>query len=227
MGFLHQYGMGGEPQDLRRAREEFLAAYKQGLTFAAFYLAQLLEQGLGGPQDLARAKELYLFAAANGISAADNVLKRLHIEGELGLTADQAYAKLFKGEADEAAAARLKQFFETPSTLAICQTAWLYAAGKSVKVDLPKALKLFQHGAQQDYYSCEEGMGFLAAYGFPGFPRNNVEADTFLRLSIRRSTPRPGLDVVKRGIAMVEGRMNDNEKVKVQSLLRDALQNGH
>ncbi len=98
---LFMDGLGGQPKDLTQARDLLAKATQLGDPTSALFYARVLENGIGGPRDLNAAKENYLFAARGMTAGADQDLARLHLSGDVGMTALQAYQNLVSPRENE------------------------------------------------------------------------------------------------------------------------------
>ena len=195
LAIMHLDGLGGEKRDYAIARREFRASHEGGYDPATLDLARMLERGMGGPADAAAARRLYLLAAASGVAGADANVKRLHIEKDVGLTLAQVYATLKRGDpgqAEDDAAARIKQLIEGPSLYAKCAAAdievnWdgtLHTEPVTVAY-LPEMLQYLKDGVESDVGVCEEALAswVIRSHG------DNVAAFVLDRLGYRHLPP--------------------------------------
>jgi TPR repeat protein len=103
LGILHEYGAGGQVQDLPRALALYRKAYADGAgdKEAGYYAAVLMLYGRGVPQDLKGAARIIRDCAAAGIAPAMLQLAKLHTHGQ-GVERDYRLAQAWFGKAAEA-----------------------------------------------------------------------------------------------------------------------------
>jgi TPR repeat protein len=125
-------GLGGQPKDLTQARDLLAKATQLGDPTSALFYARVLENGIGGPRDLNAAKENYLFAARGMTAGADQDLARLHLSGDVGMTALQAYQNLVSPQRTKDALARFNDLMKAYSTSAVCLYGWIYSQAETL-----------------------------------------------------------------------------------------------
>ena len=128
---LFMDGLGGQPKDLTQARALLAKATQLGDPTSALFYARVLENGIGGPRDLNAAKENYLFAARGLTAGADQDIARLHLSGEVGMTALQAYQNLVSPRRTKDALARFDDLMKAYSTSAVCLYGWMYSQAEA------------------------------------------------------------------------------------------------
>ncbi len=128
---LFMDGLGGQPKDLTQARDLLAKATQLGDPTSALFYARVLENGIGGPRDLNAAKENYLFAARGMTAGADQDLARLHLSGDVGMTALQAYQNLVSPRRTKDALARFDDLMKAYSTSAVCLYGWMYSQAEA------------------------------------------------------------------------------------------------
>ena len=128
---LFMDGLGGQPKDLTQARALLAKATRLGDPTSALFYARVLENGIGGPRDLNAAKENYLFAARGLTAGADQDIARLHLSGEVGMTALQAYQNLVSPRRTKDALARFDDLMKAYSTSAVCLYGWMYSQAEA------------------------------------------------------------------------------------------------
>jgi TPR repeat protein len=103
LGILHEYGAGGQEQDLPRALALYRRAYADGAgdKEAGYYAAVLMLYGRGVPQDLKAAARIIRDCASAGIAPAMLQLAKLHTHGQ-GVERDYRLAQAWFGKAVEA-----------------------------------------------------------------------------------------------------------------------------
>ena len=136
---LFMDGLGGQPKDLTQARALLAKATQLGDPTSALFYARVLENGIGGPRDLNAAKENYLFAARGLTAGADQDIARLHLSGEVGMTALQAYQNLVSPRRTKDALARFNDLMKAYSTSAVCLYGWMYSQPKRSTGPRPEA----------------------------------------------------------------------------------------
>jgi TPR repeat protein len=129
---LFMDGLGGQPKDLTQARDLLAKATQLGDPTSALFYARVLENGIGGPRDLNAAKENYLFAARGMTAGADQDLARLHLSGDVGMTALQAYQNLVSPQRTKDALARFNDLMKAYSTSAVCLYGWIYSQAEAL-----------------------------------------------------------------------------------------------
>jgi hypothetical protein len=129
---LFMDGLGGQPKDLTQARDLLAKATQLGDPTSALFYARVLENGIGGPRDLNAAKENYLFAARGMTAGADQDLARLHLSGDVGMTALQAYQNLVSPQRTKDALARFNDLMKAYSTSAVCLYGWMYSQAEAL-----------------------------------------------------------------------------------------------
>ena len=129
---LFMDGLGGQPKDLTQARDLLAKATRLGDPTSALFYARVLENGIGGPRDLNAAKENYLFAARGMTAGADQDLARLHLSGDVGMTALQAYQNLVSPQRTKDALARFNVLMKAYSTSAVCLYGWMYSQAEAL-----------------------------------------------------------------------------------------------
>lgn len=128
---LFMDGLGGQPKDLTQARALLAKATQLGDPTSALFYARVLENEIGGPRDLNAAKENYLFAARGLTAGADQDIARLHLSGEVGMTALQAYQNLVSPRRTKDALARFDDLMKAYSTSAVCLYGWMYSQAEA------------------------------------------------------------------------------------------------
>ena len=129
---LFMDGLGGQPKDLTQARDLLAKATQLGDPTSALFYARVLENGIGGPRDLNAAKENYLFAARGMTTGADQDLARLHLSGDVGMTALQAYQNLVSPQRTKDALTRFNVLMKAYSTSAVCLYGWMYSQAEAL-----------------------------------------------------------------------------------------------
>ena len=129
---LFMDGLGGQPKDLSQARDLLAKATRLGDPTSALFYARVLENGIGGPRDLNAAKENYLFAARGMTAGADQDIGRLHLSGDVGMTALQAYQNLVSPRRTKDALARFNDLMRAYSTSAVCLYGWIYSQAEAL-----------------------------------------------------------------------------------------------
>ncbi|HEX4407406.1 MAG TPA: hypothetical protein VH206_01410 [Xanthobacteraceae bacterium] len=125
-----QNGSAGR-SDPAAARQLLGNATQLGDPTSALFYARYLEQGIGGPRDQNQATAYYLLAARSMAAGADGDLARLHLEGQRGLTALDAYQNLLSSNRSKDAVDTLSDLLKAHSTPAVCLYGWLMSKAKS------------------------------------------------------------------------------------------------
>jgi hypothetical protein len=125
-------GLGGQQRDLTQARGYLAKGAQLGDPTSALFYARVLENGIGGPRDLNAAKQNYLFAARGMAAGADQDLARLHLSGDVGMTALQAYQNLVSPQRTKDALARFNDLMKAYSTSAVCLYGWIHSQAEAL-----------------------------------------------------------------------------------------------
>lgn len=128
--------------------------FRAGDAASGYYLARMLELGLGVDPDPAAAQQLYLKAAEGGNVEAQNRLALMHYRGEMGVAQDYPMAA---------------QLFEQAAAQgdgnAMFNLGKLYLEGKGVAKDAAKAVTLYKQAADQDHILALNTLGALYRTG--------------------------------------------------------------
>ena len=228
-----QNGLAGQ-RDSAQSRALLARGAQLGDPVSTLFLARMLENGISGPRDHKQAAALYL-VAARGMADAGQDIARLHLGGEVGMTAMQAYQTLESNTAGKEATIRAGSIFITlldddHSTSAVCLRGWMdyISIKKDASPDDANKLKksafgYFNQDAPRVDPWCDWGMAMLAAYGAPDYPKNPVEADVFYRLAAMNSKIASSKGQVSQDIAAVESAMTPTEKSQADNLFNSAV----
>lgn len=169
------------PADLGKAAfdaknyAEAIAAFgegaKDGDPASAYYLARMLELGLGVPADPAAALGLYQQAAQDGHIEAINRVALMSYRGEAGVAQDYSEAaRLFQ------------QAAEKGDANALFNLGKLFFAGEGVQKDAAKAIEYYRLAAEKDHILAINTLGALYREGAKG-DEDREEARTYFARS--------------------------------------------
>ena len=99
-----QNGLAGQ-RDSVQSRALLARGAQLGDPVSALFLGRMVENGIGGPRDRKQAAALYVFAA-RGMADAGQDIARLHLGGDVVMTALQAYQTLSSHTVDPEATER-------------------------------------------------------------------------------------------------------------------------
>lgn len=132
----------------------FAEGMKSGDATSAYYLARMLELGLGVPADPVAAMGLYRKAAEAGDVAALNRVALMSYRGEVGVAQDYQKAA---------------QFFERAAALGDANAAFnlgkMYFEGKGVAKDIGKTLEYYRQAAGKEHVLALNTLGALYREG--------------------------------------------------------------
>ena len=228
-----QNGLAGQ-RDSVQSRALLARGAQLGDPVSALFLGRMLESGIGGPRDQKQAAALYVFAA-RGMADAGQDIARLHLGGEVGMTAMQAYQTVQSNTAGTEATVKAGSIFVTlvddeHSTPAVCLRGWMdyISSNKNASPDDANKLKksafgYFNQDAPRIDPWCDWGMATLAAQGIAAYPKNLIEADVFYRLAAMNSKIASSKGQVNQEIAAVESQMTPAEKSQADNLFNSAV----
>ncbi|WP_286906372.1 tetratricopeptide repeat protein [Roseovarius sp.] len=132
------------------AMQAFSDGFRQGDAASGYYLARMLELGLGIDPDPAAALRLYRLAAEAGHVEALNRVALMHYRGEAGVAQDYTEAARLFGRAAEQG-----------DRNALFNLGKLHFEGKGVPKDVPKALANYRQAAELDHILALNTLGAL------------------------------------------------------------------
>lgn len=179
-GNCYYFGMGGFPQDFKKAREWLTKAAEAGHPKAQTNLGHLYKNGEGGPVDLAEAQKWWTMAASQGYSLGMyNLACLLENPNTTSYDATEAL-RLFRAAAEDG--------------LPHCQArlGQAYLDGWGVATDPVKAFEWFSKAAEGGFPKGCQGVGELLMRG-RGVPQDKVEGLAWIMLSGNR----PAVDQAK------------------------------
>lgn len=143
-----------EARNYERALRSFGEGFRTGDAASGYYLARMLELGLGVDTDATAAMQLYRQAAAGGHLEALNRVALMHYRGEAGASQDYAEAaRLFELAADQG------------DRNALFNLGKLYFEGKGVEKDAAQAIAYYRQAADQDHILALNTLGALYLAG--------------------------------------------------------------
>jgi TPR repeat protein len=143
-----------EAGDYNAALTSFTEGFRTGDGASGYYMARMLELGLGIEADKAAAVRLYQQTAADGYVASLNRVALMHYTGEEGLTQDYTKA----AEYFEAAA-------QQGDANALFNLGKLYFRGQGVEANPGKALEYYRKAADLDHILALNTLGGLYRSG--------------------------------------------------------------
>lgn len=157
LGFAASVDAGKAAFDARQyeaALSEFSAGFAEGDAEAGYFLARMLELGLGVDADPAAAMRIYKQAAAGGNVEALNRVALMSYRGEQGVPQDYSEAaRLFELAADQG------------DRNALFNLGKLYFEGKGVDKDIAAALGFYRRAAAKDHILALNTLGSLYRVG--------------------------------------------------------------
>lgn len=169
-GALEEGKAAFDARDYQRAIASFSEGVKASDAASAYYLARMLELGLGVTPDMTGALRLYRQAAEGLNVDALNRLALMHYRGEAGVP--QNYGE----------AARLFDQAATKGNAnALFNLGRLYFEGKGVPRDLPKAIEFYRLAAQKDHILALNTLGALYRAGSREGAERNTARSYFAR----------------------------------------------
>lgn len=136
------------------AMEAFGEGFRSGDAASGYYLARMLELGLGVDADTAAAMRLYKTAAEGGHVEALNRVALMAYRGEAGMAQDYAEAARLFGLAAEQ---------NDPN--ALFNIGKLYFEGKGVEQSVPDAIAYYRRAAELDHILALNTLGALHRAG--------------------------------------------------------------
>lgn len=141
--------------------EDAVAAFGEGMkagdATSVYFLARMLELGLGVPADSQAALRLYRQAADSGQVEALNRVALMHYRGEAGVAQDYAEAaRLFAAAAEQGDAN------------ALFNLGKMHFEGKGVDHDAARALDYYRRAAEKDHILALNTLGALYREGATG-----------------------------------------------------------
>jgi TPR repeat protein len=137
-----------------QAEQYFVQGVSTGDAGSAYYLARMLELGLGVDQNQAAAVQLYALSAEDGHPQAQNRMALLYFTGGLGVVQN-----------DQKAAELLKQAADQGDRNALFNLGKLHFEGRGVTEDMGKAQDLYKQAAAQDHILALNTLGALHDLG--------------------------------------------------------------
>ncbi|WP_150526563.1 tetratricopeptide repeat protein [Roseibium sediminis] len=228
------------------AVKAFSKGVEEGDLAASYYLAQMLEVGLGVNVDVSAAVRLYKKAAEGGHLRAVNKLALMHYRGEAGIHQDyQEAARLFRIAADKGdrnalfnlgkmtfegagvpkdvklALAFYKKAAEQDHILALNTLGALYLAGASGEADKVRARRYFERSASfGNAVGLFEVARVILEEGTAA--QNLINAHTYLNLASARSHPR-----APQALQELTALMSPEEVLQAQAQARSFLPETH
>lgn len=166
-----------DKQDFAKAAEIFTAGFKAGNAEAGFYLARMVELGVGMPADPVTAVPIYKAAAEKGSAKALNRVGLMHFRGEAGSLQDfqEARTKICKagelGEKD-----------------GLFNCAEMTMEGKGGPKDAAKAMELYQKAADGGHIGALNVLGLAHRDGV-GVAKDFAKARSYFETSASKGNP--------------------------------------
>jgi TPR repeat protein len=136
------------------AMQSFGEGFREGDAASGYYLARMLELGLGVKADPVAAMDLYAKAAEGGNVEALNRVALMHYRGEAGAAQDYAEsARLFGMAAEQG------------DRNALFNLGKLYFEGKGVEKDAGRAIGYYRRAAKKDHILALNTLGALYRTG--------------------------------------------------------------
>lgn len=152
------------------AVQAFSEGFRQGDTASGYYLARMLELGLGVEPDKAAATKLYQQMADDGFISSLNRVALMHYQGEEGITQDyEKAATYFEAAASEGDANALYNLGK------------LYFRGQGVEANPAKAMDYYRKAASLDHILALNTLGGLYRSGAQSGADAKLARDYFAR----------------------------------------------
>lgn len=156
--------------DYNAALTSFTEGFRNGDAASGYYMARMLELGLGIEADKAAAVRLYQQTAADGYVASLNRVALMHYTGEEGLTQDYAKAA---------------EYFEVAALQgdanALYNLGKLFFRGQGVEANPGKALEYYRKAADLDHILALNTLGGLYRFGAQTGTDAELARDYFAR----------------------------------------------